>query len=118
MKIGDVLVYVVVIAFTILLFARTFAGDGSAVRLKITAPSFEKYFSLDKQEVIGVPGPLGTTTVVIRDGAAWIEDSPCREKICIKMGKVKRPGEQAVCLPNRVIIEVEGSRKSIDAVTR
>ncbi len=117
-KIGDILVFTAVIALTVFLFTRTFAGDASAVRLKVTAPSFEEHYSLDQQKLLEVPGPLGNTTVVISDGRAWIQDSPCKEKICIKMGKIKRPGEQAVCLPNRVIIEVEGNRKSIDAVTR
>ncbi len=117
-KIGDVLVFGAVIVLTIFLFTRSFAGGASAVRLKVTAPSFEEYYSLDQQKLLEVPGPLGNTTVVIRDGRAWIQDSPCREKICIKMGKIKRPGEQAVCLPNRVIIEIEGNKKSIDAVAR
>ena len=117
-KIGDILVFTVVITLTVFLFVRSFAGDGSAVRLKVTSPSFEQYYSLDQRKVLRVPGPLGDTTVVIQDGRAWIQDSPCREKICVKMGKIKRPGEQAVCLPNRVIIEVVGDRKSIDAVTR
>jgi len=117
-KIGDVFVFAAVIALTIFLFTRSFAGDALPTRLKVTAPSFEGYYSLDQKKLLEVPGPLGNTTVIIRDGQVWIQDSPCREKICIKMGKIKRPGEQAVCLPNRVIIEIEGNRKSIDAVTR
>jgi len=117
-KIGDILVFGAVAALTIFLISRVFAGDVSAVRLKITAPSFEEHYSLDQRKLLKVPGPLGNTTIVIQDGQAWIQDSPCREKICIKMGKIKRPGEQAVCLPNRVIIEIEGNRKSVDAVTR
>jgi hypothetical protein len=64
-----------------------------------------------------VSGPLGQTQVEIRDGAARVVDSPCRDKVCVKMGWVRGAGEWAACVPNRVLLRVE-ARPGLDAVTR
>lgn len=37
-----------------------------------------------------------------------VTESDCPDKICVKTGFVSREGEAAVCMPNRVIITVEG----------
>jgi len=118
LKIGDYIVIGTVIVLTVFLFSRSFSSNESGYKLRIIGPDYEGYFDLEQDKMVEVEGPLGITKVFIRNGEAWIEDSPCREKICIKMGRLKRPGEQAVCIPNRVVIEVEGKNRFIDAVSR
>lgn len=44
----------------------------------------------------------------ISDGGIRAIDSDCPDKICIKTGFVRKEGEAAVCMPNKVIITVEG----------
>jgi hypothetical protein len=34
------------------------------------------------------------------------------------MGRKKRVGEQIVCVPNRVIVEITGENETVDAITR
>ena len=86
--------------------------------MKVTGRELQNYYSLDKDRVIHVQGPLGVTTVLIENGEVRVEDSPCREKICIKMGKIHRTGEQLICVPNRVVVELEGERGKVDGVSR
>ena len=50
----------------------------------------------------------GTNTLVIEDGYAWMTDSQCPDKICEYMGKIRYNGQLIVCLPNGVIVTVEG----------
>ncbi len=50
----------------------------------------------------------GTNTLVIEDGYAWMTDSQCPDKICEHMGKIHLNGQLIVCLPNGVIVTVEG----------
>lgn len=52
----------------------------------------------------GVNG--GTNHLIIRDGAAWISEASCPDKVCVHQGKVSLNGELIVCLPNRVIAKV------------
>ncbi len=57
-----------------------------------------------------LPGPLGETVVALRGGVARILDSPCTHKVCIGMGGVSRAGEITACVPNRLLLRVEGGR--------
>ncbi|MBC8285024.1 MAG: NusG domain II-containing protein [Nitrospinae bacterium] len=41
-------------------------------------------YSLSKDRITQVEGPLGLTEIEIRDGKARILRSPCKLKVCIK----------------------------------
>lgn len=63
--------------------------------------------SKDTQIVIeGYNG--GTNTLVIENGQAYILDATCPDKVCIYQGKISRPGEMIVCLPNLMIAKIVG----------
>jgi hypothetical protein len=45
--------------------------------------------------------------------------SPCPEKICVKTGRISKPGQWIACLPNRVFISIRGRRsEQPDAVSQ
>lgn len=118
LKIGDIILLFIIIIIISFTFSRyVFSGTG-VNRVCVTGKELQKYFSPDDDATIYVQGPLGVTTIRVEKGEVWIEDSPCREKICIKMGKIKRPGEQLICVPNRVVVELEGERGGVDGVSR
>lgn len=50
----------------------------------------------------------GSNTLVISDGEAWVSEANCPDKVCMGMGRISRTGEFIACLPNRLIITVEG----------
>lgn len=82
-----------------------------------TADGSESTYDLAGARDVDINGPLGTTRLRIRDGSAWIFESPCRRHLCIKMGEL-RPGRSLVCIPNRVVVRVVGGEADVDAVTR
>ena len=60
----------------------------------------------------------GSNILVIEDGEAWVSEASCPDQICRGMGKISRNGEFIACLPNRVIIVIEGGEASLtDAKT-
>ncbi|MCL2494074.1 MAG: NusG domain II-containing protein [Oscillospiraceae bacterium] len=66
-----------------------------------------------------VSGSVTINEVVIEvDGSrARVTDSPCRDKLCVHAGWLDRPGDVAVCLPQRVIVEIRGTaRRQVDGV--
>ncbi len=63
-----------------------------------------------------VKGPLGVTVVEVGRGKARIARSPCREKICQRIGPISVAGDWAACIPNRVVIKVEAPH-ALDGVT-
>lgn len=58
----------------------------------------------------------GSNTLVIENGEAWVSEANCPDKLCMGFGKISKNGEFIVCLPNRLIVVVEGGESSgIDA---
>ncbi len=75
---------------------------------------------LSKDTVERVAGPLGETVIVVEDGSVRIEDSPCPNHYCSRMGRLSHRGEIAVCVPNRVVVTIKGGSddESFDGVTQ
>lgn len=57
----------------------------------------------------------GAVIEVTAEGARFA-DSDCPDRICVETGLLRRAGESAVCLPNRVSVRITGSGGA-DAVT-
>ncbi|MFA4918925.1 MAG: NusG domain II-containing protein [Thermodesulfovibrionales bacterium] len=73
---------------------------------------------LDKNRILSVEGPVGNTTIEIKDHAVRITDSPCSNKLCIKQGWIH--SGSIVCLPNRVVVTVgnkDRQKDGPDAIT-
>lgn len=51
----------------------------------------------------------GYNRVVVRDQEIGITEADCPDKICISEGFISKPGEMAVCLPHKVMIEVRSN---------
>ena len=69
---------------------------------------------LDKDRQVELKGPLGVTVLEIKGGAARIVSSPCTKKICIHMGEARRNGDLLACVPNHLVISIEGNRDGED----
>lgn len=74
-------------------------------------------YPIATKTTVAVPGPLGITHVVLDGGGVYIHDSPCKEKICVNMGRISAVGSWVACLPNRVFVRIEGTaKKEVDSV--
>lgn len=63
---------------------------------------------LDTARQFEVEGPLGMTRMEINNGAVRVLSSPCPQKICIGLGEVRRAGGLLACVPNRIVVRIEG----------
>ncbi len=86
-----------------------YSGRSSTGEVVIEASGTQWIYPLgvDRQEA--VHGPLGDTIVVIRSGKAFVQDSPCPDKLCVHMPAISKPGQWIACLPNKVFVRVRGS---------
>ena len=56
--------------------------------------------------------------IVSEKDKIWIEESTCPDKVCVITGKINKPGQSIVCLPNKTVIYIEGTEKTdIDDVS-
>lgn len=65
---------------------------------------------------LDVPGPLGKSHIQVRDGQVRFTASPCPNKICVHTGWLSQGGEVAICLPNRVSLQILASNPRFDAI--
>lgn len=72
--------------------------------------------SLTRDREVTVKGPLGPSTLQIKDGKVRFVSSPCRNKLCIHSGWLSRGGEFAACLPNHISIVVLAREQRYDAI--
>ncbi len=66
---------------------------------------------LDEDARLVVDTDLGHNVVVVRDGAAHMEEADCPHGDCLRQHAIAHPGEQLICLPHKLWVEVaqEGS---------
>lgn len=76
-------------------------------------------FNLNKDNRIICHGPVGETVIQIKDGKARVLRSDCPNQICVKSGVIDKAGQIVVCIPNKVILKIEGDRRMdpFDVVT-
>ncbi|MBP5618494.1 MAG: NusG domain II-containing protein [Clostridia bacterium] len=86
-------------------------GEGRAVEVRVDGEVVAT-LPLDRDTEVACRG----LTVVVADGAAYIKDADCPDKLCEKAGKLTKAGDVAVCLPNRVTLTVTGT-PAADGVT-
>ena len=114
-----VLVGVLLIAAVLALFLlrnRQEKETGSNAVVTVRTADGEAIYPLNKDGVFSLNG--GTNTLVIENGEAWVSEADCPDKICMGMGKISKNGEFIACLPNQVIIVVEGGEESpVDGIT-
>jgi len=85
----------------------------SAIKIRTSDEKFEIPL---KDTSLVIPGPLGETEVRIEDKKVWVTKASCPNKLCMRQGKISRPGEAIICLPNRIVISIQGKSK-LDAIT-
>lgn len=100
-----VIIVAVLVALSFLILLRQTSGARVVVssddRIVFVAP-------LDKDQRVELEGPLGVTVLQIENGAARIISSPCPHKVCMRMGEASHVGDLLACVPNKLVISIEG----------
>ena len=69
-------------------------------------------YALAEDRTVTIEGKNGGTNVlVIENGTAHLSEASCPDKLCVHQGTVSRQGQTIVCLPNEVVIEIQGLEK-------
>ena len=106
---GDALIIGLIFAVCALAAVLPFlAGKTESFRIKVMVDGKTYgYFPLDTT----LDTPIGQTGVrlVIANGAAYISESDCPDKLCTRSGAIRAgdSGKSIVCLPNRVAVTLD-----------
>lgn len=103
-------VLVLAAAFWLVPRAVGFFGNSKEQKLRITV-SGEEYgtYSLEEDQVIKV----GDTNVCeIKDKKVSMISAECPDQLCIHQRTIQLQGETIVCLPNKVVLEIMGTKQT------
>lgn len=118
LKKNDVVLIIIIVAVAVLAFLlhNVIGGKGaSCVTVKVNG-EIQGVYSLAEEQEIEING--GTNILVIKNGKADMIEADCPDKLCVNQKAVSKNNENIICLPNKVIVEVDSSENSeFDAVT-
>lgn len=113
----DFLIIAAALTAAVFLAIQVYSGNSASPVLVIESPDGRWIYPVDSTVETDIPGPLGMTHVVLENGAARITESPCPNRTCIASPPISRPGTWTACLPNHVLIRIDGNDPSaLDAV--
>ncbi|MDD6920633.1 MAG: NusG domain II-containing protein [Eubacteriales bacterium] len=77
---------------------------------------FGKY-NLNEDKSIDIKKGQSVNKVSIKDGKVQMQYSNCKNQDCIHQGKISDGSKSIVCLPNKIVIKIEGKKDKFDAVS-
>ena len=118
LKIFDYFFIILTLTVITLVSVSAYSRGGTAESVVIEASGETYVYMLDTDQTIEVPGPLGTTIVRIVDSEVFVEDSPCRDKLCVLAAPLTKTGEWNACMPNKVFIRIpESKQQELDSLS-
>lgn len=111
----DILVFIILFSVPVaalFLDLKTTPGE----RIIVETPDGRYEYPLMKDNYLRFNGRVGKFTVIVRNHMVWVDETHCPRKIC-KRFKISKPGDEIVCLPNMIIIRIEGGKEQLDGIT-
>ncbi len=95
------------------------SGQGAYVVVTLDNEEIGRY-PLEEDGVYDLTGyKEGHNELHIKDEKAFISTASCPDKLCIKQKEISHTGEMIVCLPNHIIVTIEGRRGSaLDGIAK
>lgn len=112
----DIILSVTIMLVAILLYILSLVqGVGSRVVVTVDGNYFGSYLLSENRKV----QINQTNQLEIKDNVVRMIQAKCPDQICVNHMPIKKTGESIICLPNRVIVTIEGEEKGgLDAVVR
>jgi hypothetical protein len=75
---------------------------------------------LNRDALVPLHGTLGEIDLEVRGGAISVVRSECPNHVCVAMGKKRNAGDVLACVPNALVVRVEGAgpHRAPDAIAR
>ena len=104
------LLFAVLVAGGLLLFFSRGHGEGTVAVVSVNGEELER---IDLSKVrraydLDISTEYGHNTVHVENGAISVTQADCPDQICVAQGKLTGSGIPIICMPQRLVIEIEG----------
>ncbi len=63
-------------------------------------------------------GEVNYNVMLINNGQVSVRDADCPDKLCVKQKAISKNGESIICLPHKLVIQIESEEESgLDTLT-
>ncbi len=119
-KKSDLLIYFFIVLITglFLIFPAQLTqnhnsvGKSKIVEISFNGKKFQYSLYLNKEIIL----KNGNIIIEIKDNRVRVKKSDCPDKLCVKKGWIKNPGEFIICMPNKMVIQITGD-DNYDSIT-
>jgi len=115
-KPGDWVTLLLGCIFVVLLTHKLWSNDLADKAIIRSGGKIFREISLSRDQQIEVSGPLGISIISIYRHKVRIASDPGPRQYCVRQGWMQQAGEVALCLPNRVSVELLGNKKRYDSL--
>ncbi len=101
---------VLVLCLAVFLVLRLTGQKGTVANIYINGELYEK-IDLDAVAVaydIEITTEFGYNKIHVEHGGISVTESNCRDHICMEQGVIDNEAVPIVCMPHRLVIEIEG----------
>lgn len=109
---ADIFIIIAVLFLSFLLFIpNLFHNDSLIASVYVDGEQTEE-INLDKVEEAYAFSPKKGTVISVKKGAICFIEATCKDEICIGSGWLTSKGQTAACLPQKVVITINGTDKT------
>ncbi len=111
----DLIIIAVVLTLGVALLLFRPSNNGKTAKIYVDGKEY-KTISLENNEYLETK--VNNVVIIAEKGEIYIKSSTCPDKICVGAAHLSKKGQSAVCVPNRVSVEILGkSENTPGAVT-
>ncbi|MNW38821.1 hypothetical protein D3C74_158980 [compost metagenome] len=117
MKRGDIILIGIVIAIALAFIVPRWLNEDTSetnheearvAKITVDGKLFKTVSLTKEEQTVEIKTEFGSNTLKIHDYGIEMHDADCKDKVCFTFGFVDRNGGTIICLPHRLMVEVEG----------
>ena len=117
-KADIILAVILIVAGLAVTYAFSTSGStGEMVCITVSGEEYASY-SLSENRTVTVKTDDHINKITIKDGNVQMSFSTCKSQDCVKQGTIKDSSKSIICLPHKIVVEIESKESEFDSVSR
>lgn len=110
-----VLALLALVVFEVFAFGKS--GDTVVIYIDGQAQASYNFRALSTPKEYVCQTEHGYNKIIIDSRGAYVSESSCADQTEVKQGRIHKANTSLVCLPNRLVVQIEGGRSDADIVS-